>query len=392
MSSFSIERRYSLNDKFIARVYFVFVVLYVFLSGFVFIEPSPAEIMFTIMAPMMLIGFSTTWRIMILFLLLFVPMTISAYFGIIQGFFNLRFFTIDTYLFIFFFVLSSLGFHVKKIVNKDHLLSSLMKAWAVAGAVNIMAGLFAYVTGRTTLLGTEIIRFGIRLKGFFKDPNVLGPFLIPAGIYYLYMFFKEREKSIQHLLLFIFFSGGVILTFSRAAWLNLFFSMLFLIFGLIGEPRSRGKIAGFFVIVLILLMIFFQVSTQINILGVNLYDFFINRTGLKSYDTGRFSAQKEFVDIMNYSVLSLFFGVGPGNYENFSRMATHSLFARYIGERGLIGISTFVVFLVLVSRYALKSSYRKFFIPVLIGQLVNSFFIDSLHWRHLWLLIVISIL
>jgi hypothetical protein len=392
MEGLSIKRGYSSNsmfDTFLAKVYFVFVVLYTFLSGFVFIEPSPAEIVFVLFAPVLLIGFSTTWRIVLLFFLLFIPMIVSTYFGLIQGFFNPRFFIIDIYLFLFFFVLTSLGNRVKNIIDKDYLFNSLMKAWAFAGTINILAGLFGYATGRTFLLGTEIIRFGVRLKGFFKDPNVLGPFLVPVAIYYLFLFFSKQRRSIWNLILFIFFSGGVFLTFSRAAWLNLFISTVALMFMLIPYRKARRKIAIFIIIIGVFLVTFLEISKNINVLDINLYDFFTGRLGLQSYDIERFSAQKEFMDVMNHSVYSLVFGIGPGNYERFAKMAAHSLFARYIGERGIFGLITFVLFIGIVVYEARKSHYKKILIPILLGQFVNSLFIDSLHWRHLWMLVAV---
>ncbi|WP_145997379.1 O-antigen ligase family protein [Thermotoga sp. SG1] len=391
MKSLSI-RKVNTFDMFSAKVYFMFIILYTFLSGFVFIEPSPAEIVFALFAPILLIGFSTTWRTVSMFFLLFIPMLVSTYFGLIQGFFNPRFFIIDIYLFLFFFVLASLGYRVKNIINKNYLFDSLMKAWAFAGAINIFAGLFAYGTGKLSFFGIEIIRFGIRLKGFFKDPNVLGPFLVPVAIYYLFLFFSKQRKSIWDLILFTFFSGGVFLTFSRAAWLNLFISIVALMLMLIPYRKARRKIAIFFIIIGLFFAIFLEISKNINVLDINLYDFFTGRLGLQSYDAERFSAQKEFIDIMNYSVYSLFFGIGPGNYEEFAKMATHSLFARYIGERGIFGLITFVVFISLVVYAVRKSYYRKIFIPILLGQFVNSLFIDSLHWRHLWLLIAMIFL
>uniref|UniRef100_A0A7V4KFL6 Uncharacterized protein n=1 Tax=Fervidobacterium pennivorans TaxID=93466 RepID=A0A7V4KFL6_FERPE len=90
-----------------------------------------------------------------------------------------------------------------------------------------------------------------------------------------------------------------------------------------------------------------------SLLGISLKDFILARLGLQSYDVGRFEAQRKFVHIL--SSANAFFGIGPGNYELYSRMATHSLYARYIGERGLFGFSLFVMFWVIVLKKLLKS-------------------------------------
>jgi len=134
-------------------------------------------------------------------------------------------------------------------------------------------------------------------------------------------------------------------------------------------------------------------SGRIYFLDINLKDFLKSRMGLQSYDTGRFEAQRKFVDIMfSQGILSFLFGVGPGNYEFFAGMATHSLFARYIGERGFFGISLFVIFIIVIWQKTIHSQNKDFLISVLLGQFVNSLFIDSLHWRHLWLLFFLTYL
>lgn len=58
MKSLSI-RKVNTFDMFSAKVYFMFIILYTFLSGFVFIEKSSVGIVVGLFALMLLIGFST---------------------------------------------------------------------------------------------------------------------------------------------------------------------------------------------------------------------------------------------------------------------------------------------------------------------------------------------
>ncbi|WP_461768321.1 hypothetical protein, partial [Pseudothermotoga sp.] len=53
-----LTKRISTSDK----IHMIFLVVYVFLSGFVFVEPSPAEIWFLVSVPFLLIGFKTTFQ------------------------------------------------------------------------------------------------------------------------------------------------------------------------------------------------------------------------------------------------------------------------------------------------------------------------------------------
>ncbi|MCX7813827.1 MAG: O-antigen ligase family protein [Pseudothermotoga sp.] len=367
----------------------IFLVVYVFLSGFVFVEPSPAEIWFLVSVPFLLIGFKTTFQSLLTFGLLFLPMLISTYVGYaVSGYYNSRFVVIDVYLFSFFLVIFSYfnGSAKKERTLRENFLHALMRAWSFAGLINIFAGLLVYMTG--IRLPVNIIRFGIRLQGFFKDPNVLGPFLVPVALYYLKEYLEKGKKQLSNLLMFFLLSLGVVFTFSRAAWLNYVSTFLFYLFYALFNKKTLISTLFTVVMIILALSLFLYLSNYIYIFNTNLRDFLLARARLQSYDEARFETQAMFLDIL--SSTSILFGVGPGNYESFTGMATHSLYTRYIAERGLFGFATFLVFLGIVFRKVAKSEFKAFLIPVLVGQLVNSLFIDSLHWRHFWILLAFS--
>ena len=373
-----------INTKVRYRLYSLFATLYVFLSGFVFIEPGPSDILFILFLPLLLVNFSTAREIILSFLSIIIPMAISSFTGyVLPGLFNMRFLFIDTYLFTFFFVVSSFNGTIRAKPLSKKLFHSIMKAWILAGSLNILAGLFGYVTGGKNFLGTNIF-FGVRLKGFFKDPNVLGPFLVPPAAYFMKLYIEKDSRKLLNIIGFLFFSLGVLLSFSRAAWLN-YATTFFLLF--IALSRSLKEIFRVLLVIMIsvsLLFIFLNLQVSTDIFGFNILEVMFSRLGLQSYDEGRFYAQSQFANIL--SSTSVIFGTGPGNYEFFAGMATHSLFARYIGERGFFGLILFIFFFYVIFYKSARSSYRTFLIPVIIGQLVNSIFIDTLHWRHLWLL------
>jgi len=319
-------------------------------------------------------------------------MLLSALIGLISfGVLDFRFIIIiiDTYLFVFFVVLASYAKSLTKNPYQERFLDRLMIPWSLAGAVNIIAGGFGYLTGRVNLFGSQILKYG-RLTGFFKDPNVLGPFLILVSAYFLMQFLKARRNELLNFALFLFFSFGILLTFSRAAWLNYAVTTILLVGTTLLNRSTRSKALSFFVIAVLVLFVFWYFADKIDLLGASLRDFILARLRLQHYDLERFEAQRKFVDIL--SSTNAFFGIGPGNYELYSRIATHSLYARYIGERGLFGVSLFVLFWALVLREVFNPRDKNFILPVLLGQLVNSVFIDSLHWRHLWLLITLAFL
>ena len=124
-------------------------------------------------------------------------------------------------------------------------------------------------------------------------------------------------------------------------------------------------------------------------------ELFKSRLSLQSYDSERFGVQKEAY----YSGLINPFGNGSGQSEVLYQYSTHSLYARLITENGLIGIFSFLAFYFL----SIWKSYKSFasitnrnsifFLVVfasLIGLAFNSFFVDTLHWRNLWLLLALA--
>lgn len=360
----------------------IFLSMYIFLSGFVFVEPSPAEVLFLIFFISSIKSVKIDKEIFLISTLLFFPCFISTYIG--QTFFysfNSRFFLIDIYLFFLFIITSS---YFKKVSDPDKMLSDLMLSWALAGLINILAGIVSISKGGK-LFGADILVYGLRLKGFFKDPNVLGPFLVPPAVFFLYKTVKAKTKVLRSFLTFIVLSFGVVFTFSRAAWLNYSISIFGLILTKLFKPKELKRLILVILIIVVIALFFWKLSYSIELLGFNLQTFFIGRTGLKSYDQDRFAAQMEFIDII--SSTSLLFGAGPGNYEIFAGMSTHSLYLRYIGERGLIGFTLFSIFFLVLFVRSAKSRLFDLLFPFIIGQLVNSLFVDSLHWRHLWILL-----
>ena len=96
----------------------------------------------------------------------------------------------------------------------------IFKAWtwaAVVAAIAALVGYFALVPGAYDLL----TKFD-RASGTFKDPNVLGPFLIAPILYLLHVALQRSAfRMIVPLAIVGLLSLTVLLTFSRGAWMNL---------------------------------------------------------------------------------------------------------------------------------------------------------------------------
>src|SRR5213078_3528768 len=91
-------------------------------------------------------------------------------------------------------------------------------AAAVASALLSTLALLLHVPGSELLT-----RIG-RAEGLFKDPNVFGPFLVPAALILLEEILVPRlltGRRATKLLEFLVLGLGVLFSYSRAAWLNL---------------------------------------------------------------------------------------------------------------------------------------------------------------------------
>ncbi len=121
---------------------------------------------------------------------------------------------------------------------------------------------------------------------------------------------------------------------------------------------------------------------------------------MKPYDSDRFRVQVIGVN----SALDHVFGYGPGQFEGVifqkSREAysAHSIYARLLLENGIIGfVLLMALFLyLLVKLFKIKkveenNHLNSIYIAILTSLLVNSLVIDTLHWRHYWLFIGLSL-
>jgi len=179
---------------------------------------------------------------------------------------------------------------------------------------------------------------------------------------------------------------GVTLAFSRAAYLNVAIGVLVMLAVLTLRRGGAGKAGALLAIVLsaggiVAATLVFTGSTG----------FLEERTQLQSYDTERFSAQRTGIELAEKHPL----GIGPGQFELISPVATHSTYIRTLAEQGLLGFISFFAVAAITLLLAIRNALRGWhtygigsaaLLAAWCGILTNSLVIDSLHWRHLWVL------
>jgi O-antigen ligase len=118
-------------------------------------------------------------------------------------------------------------------------------------------------------------------------------------------------------------------------------------------------------------------------------DFLAERARPQTYDTDRFSGQRAGLrPAAEYP-----FGAGPGQFESVAHISAHSTYARALGEQGYPGLVTLIALLGFTLIAGLRNAVAgrathgigsASLLAAWCGLLANSAVIDTLHWRHLW--------
>jgi hypothetical protein len=244
---------------------------------------------------------------------------------------------------------------------------------------------------------------GSRAKGGFKDPNVFGPFLAPAAIYAIHsMTSAVRIRKLLFGGLFLAFAFGILISFSRGAWINFTVSTFIYWILLLRAPtvlnhklsRLNGGVA-----IGAIVCLFLMAAVSIDVIGerfseravlVHKYDI----TATENVSIGRFEAQSSALRHIGQDPV----GLGPGRSFDRLGLEPHNVYLHIAVEGGWLAGLSFIVFLVYTG-YRLPdlrrggeffSGHGRIVTACMAGLLVQSLFIDSTHWRHLWLLLAVS--
>lgn len=250
--------------------------------------------------------------------------------------------------------------------------------------------------GSLYLAGAQVapdwLLFEGRPKAFFKDPNVLGPYLVPAVLVFLYQAGRVRASGK------IFYMGcallcalGVIATASRGAWVNL--TVAVVVFALL----ARGKATVVFLLAALasLVLALGAATGSLSVSAPELFELFAGRMQLQDYDADRFLAAQAAVELGLRHPL----GVGPGDitsHMGLAAMDPHNTYVRIWAENGPAALLLFLVIIAAASASTLQAWFNTrgktrdalaVVLALLVGVLVNAAVVDVLHWRHFWVIV-----
>jgi O-Antigen ligase len=379
-------------DHFVSAISLQRLVIWLamFSSCVAVIEPSPFEIMFTVMA----LAFLVT---RLPFSLMLVPMIVLLALYNVGGLIALMPFTNDSKAVMFILIsiyMAVAGTVFAAIMLEDTERRALMieSGWIAAAIIASIAGILGYfnIAG----LGS-VFSFNERASGTFKDPNVLGVYLLfPFVSLVLGFVLGNRRFFLYRAFALVIIAAAIFLSFSRGAWgLAVLASGLAIGLAFITSRSTLQKARIIFVSLIAVGALAVMVMLILSIDQTR--ELFLQRFSLQqSYDVesgGRFDNQAKAIPML----LNLPNGFGPFQFRTIFPEDPHNVYVNAFASYGWLGGFSYMA-LTLVT---LAIGWRGVFIrsrvqPIMIACwstlfcfILQGFTIDTDHWRHYYVLL-----
>lgn len=363
-------------------------------GGIVLIEPSPYELGFLLALLVLLVGGIRLGPAGLFMTVLLALFNIGGLFALVPFLHDgdaVMFIAISFYLAV------TATFFAALVQNDAAYRLHALKWGLVCGAmIASCAGILGYfdIAG----LGSLFTLHG-RASGTFKDPNVLGTFVILPLVLLLaeaiLVSGRLRFRFVVPFVIILF--GGVFLSFSRGAWGHAFISLALmggLTFLIVTDGRVRQRIilvtiAGFVVLLagLAALLAIEDVRAMFEMRASLVQDYDVGATGR----FGRFGrAIPELLQMPN--------GYGPLQFRHVWIEDPHNVFINAFASYGWFGgiaylglvLATLVIGWKTVAMRSPVQLYAIAVWSVLFVQILQGMTIDTDHWRHFYLLLGLS--
>ncbi|MGJ5139661.1 O-antigen ligase family protein [Bradyrhizobium oligotrophicum] len=272
-------------------------------------------------------------------------------------------------------------------------LDMLRRGLVMGGAIAALAGVAGYfhlVPG-----GYDLLTLYGRARGTFKDPNVLGAFLILPALLALQNVVTARlAATLRAGFALGVMALAILLAFSRAAWGGLVLTAAFMLALMVltsTSPRERSRIIFMTLAAAVAGIVLIGVLLSID----SIADMFKQRASFdQSYDEGRFGRFGRHV-LGADMALDLPFGIGPLQFHNYFPEDTHNSYLNAFMSGGwlsgicypaLVFTTVILGFRYLFARVPWQPTYIAVFAAFL-GTVGESFIIDTDHWRHFFLML-----
>ncbi|WP_316214870.1 O-antigen ligase family protein [Bradyrhizobium sp. SZCCHNR2035] len=360
-------------------------------SAIVFIEPSPYELV-TLASASVFIATGVRLRLVLVPLLLLLFLLNLGY--TISAIPLLGDSTVATWIATSWYMAVTVVFFA--LVSADDTaarLDMLRRGLVVGGLIAGLAGVAGYL--HLVPGGYDLLTLYGRARGTFKDPNVLGAYLILPALFALQnVVTAHLAKALRGTFTLGVIALAILLAFSRAAWGGLILTAAFMLSLMVLTSRSRGERSRVIVttiaaVLAVALLIAVLLSFD------SIAEMFRQRASFdQSYDEGRFGRFGRHI-LGAAMALDLPFGIGPLQFHRYFPEDTHNSYLNAFMSGGwLSGICyptlVFTTVILGFRHIFIRVPWQRTYIAIFaafVGIVGESFIIDTDHWRHFFMML-----
>jgi hypothetical protein len=367
------------------------VFLFVSMGAIAIIEPSPYDFASLIAMPLWFLGGFSISRSFLVFGTLILAFNFMGFLALIPYWDSP-----DSSLYQYqsaYLVLTALFYALFMGNRTTHRVELCLNAYVAGSLIAAFTGILGYLN--VAGLGEGVFLHAGRASGTFKDPNVLGSFLVLPIIYLAHSLMLGRAKSILltgTMLLVIFL--GMFLSFSRGSYgatVIAFTLMVVSVYTTSTDRKMKRRIllaaAGAVAMIAVVIAVLLSMPET--------REFFNQRTAAtQDYDegsTGRFGNQLRSIPML----LDRFMGFGPLRFRLVFDLEPHNSYVGAFANNGWIGGFLFLllvgvtVFVGLRLMFTPSPAQRlsQAVVPATIGLFLQGFQIDIDHWRFVFFML-----
>jgi hypothetical protein len=357
----------------------------------VFIEPSPYELVTLVAA---VLFFATGLRLRLVFmplLLLLVLLNIGYTIGAIP---LLDRSDVASWIATSWYMAVTVMFFAMVVADDTTARLDMLRRGLIVGAMiaslTAISGYFNLVPG-----GHDLLTLYERGRGTFKDPNVLGAFLILPLLFVLQSVVSDRlGKAFRSTIALAIMALAILLAFSRAAWGGLVITAAFMLALMVLTSRSSAERSR--IVVMAVVAVVAGVALIAVLLSFDsIAEMYRQRASFdQSYDEGRFGRFGRHI-LGADMALDLPFGIGPLQFHRYFPEDTHNSYLNAFMSGGwisgvcypaLVFLTVIVGFRHIFIRLPWQRAYLAIF-SAFLGTVGEGFVIDTDHWRHFWMML-----
>ncbi len=351
-------------------------------SAIVFIEPSPYELM-TITATVIFVATGVRLRLVFMpLLLLLILLNVGYSIGAIPF---IETSEVANWIATSWYMAFTVMFFAMVVADDTQVRLDMLRRGLIVGAMiaslAALGGYFNLVPG-----GHDLLTLYERARGTFKDPNVLGAFLILPALFVLQSVVSDPlGKSFRNTIALGIMALAILLAFSRAAWGGLIITSAFMLAMMVvtsPSPAQRTRIVVMAVAAVVLVVVLLAVLLSFD----SISEMFQQRASFdQSYDEGRFGRFGRH--ILGAQMALQFHTYFPEDTHNSYLNAFMSGgWISGICYPALVFVTVITGFRYVFVRVPWQRAYLAIF-SAFLGTVGESFIIDTDHWRHFWMML-----